>query len=163
MGIKQAFKSTQSRDLMLKRAGVTLTTDETVIASATIHDAIFWKSVAVFVLGMLLLIGIFQNLGFLLMFVGIVMFVMAYLARKFLVLTATNKRIFVRSGYVYTDMIELRYAQVESIEVGITPIGQVFGYGSIIVSGTGQRRIIVPFVKDAIDFRRRVNDILVNK
>lgn len=163
MSIKQAFISKQDKDLMLKRAGVTLTTDEKVIAAATIHDAIFWKSVAVFIVGMLLLIGVFQNLGFLLMFVGVVMFVMAYLSRMFLVLTATDKRIFVRSGYVYTDMIELRYAQVESIEVGITPIGQIFGYGSIIVSGTGQRRIIVPFVKDAIGFRRRVNDILVNK
>jgi hypothetical protein len=161
--MKQAFSAMQNRDMMLKRAGVTLTADEQIIAAAKIHDAIYWKSVAVFILGMILLIGIFQNLGFLLMFVGLVMFGLAHLTKTYLVLTATNKRIFVRSGYLYTDMVELRYTQVESIEVGITPIGQMFGYGSIIVSGTGQRRIIVPFVSNAIGFRRRVNDILVNK
>ncbi len=161
--MKQAFSAMQNRDMMLKRAGVTLTADEKIIAAAKIHDAIYWKSVAVFILGMILLIGIFQNLGFLLMFVGLVMFGLAHLTKTYLVLTATNKRIFVRSGYLYTDMVELRYTQVESIEVGITPIGQMFGYGSIIVSGTGQRRIIVPFVSNAIGFRRRVNDILVNK
>lgn len=157
----QANMSLQS--FMLERAGVTLTGDETVVVVANVHDAIYWKGVVVIVLGMLLLIGVFQNLGFLLMFVGAIMLVLAHLSRRFLVLAATNKRIFVRSGYVYTDMVELRYSQVESVELGITPIGQIFGYGSVILSGTGQRRVIVPFIKDAIGFRRQINDILVNK
>jgi Bacterial PH domain len=161
--MKQALSDTKNIDMMLSRAGVTLTADEKIIATTKIHDAIYWKSVAVILMGMLMLPWFLQNLGFLLIFVGLVMLGLAYMAQTFLILTATDKRIFVRSGYVYTDMVELRYTQVESIEVGITPIGQVWGYGSIIVSGTGQRRIIVPFVKDAIEFRRRVNDILVNK
>ena len=53
--------------------------------------------------------------------------------------------------------------QIESIELGINPIGQIFGYGSVIVTGTGQRRVIVPFIDNAIAFRKTVNDILVNK
>lgn len=148
---------------MLARAGVSLTEDENIIAAARIHDAIYWKAVGVILLGMFLLPWFLQNLGYLLMFVGLVMLGLAYMTQKYLVLMASDKRIFVRSGYVYTDMIELRYAQVESIEVGMTPLGQIFGYGNVIVSGTGQRRIIVPFVKDAVGFRRRVNDVLASK
>jgi hypothetical protein len=60
-------------------------------------------------------------------------------------------------------MIELRYSQVESIEVGMTPIGQIFNYGNVIVTGTGQRRIIVPFVANAVSLRKKINDVLVNK
>jgi hypothetical protein len=88
---------------------------------------------------------------------------LAYLTRRYLLLAATTKRIFIRSGILYADVIELRYTQIESVELGITPIGQIFNYGNIIVTGTGQRRVIVPFIANPLVFRTRVNDILVNK
>jgi len=112
---------------------------------------------------MLLLPTLAMKLGVFLMFVGAVMLGLAHLTRSFLVLAATDKRIFVRSGILYADMIEMRYTQIESIELGITPIGQIFGYGNVIVTGTGQRRVIVPFITDAVTFRRKVNEILVNR
>ncbi len=161
--MKQTMSNAEREEILLKRAGVTLTADEKLITTATIHDAIYWKGVAVIVLGMVMIPTMFQNLGFMLVFVGGIMIALADMARRFLMLAATNKRIFVRSGYVYSDMIELRHSQIESIEVGMMFVGQIFGYGSVIVSGTGQRRIMVPYVKDAIGFRRKVNDVLVNK
>lgn len=161
--MKQAIGSAREEKDVLILAGVTLTEDEKVIAMATIHDAIYWKSVAVIIIGMLMLPGFAMTLGIFFMFVGVVMLALAHLTRSYLVLAATDKRIFIRSGIVYTDMIEMRYTQVESIELGITPIGQIFNYGSVIVTGTGQRRVIVPFVSNAIAFRQKVNDILVNR
>ncbi len=154
---------TQDHTELLKLAGITLQDDEKLIAAAHIHPAIYWKGVAVAILGILLLLTLAQNLGFFLMFVGAIMLGLAHLTRHFLILAATDKRVFIRSGFVYADMIELRYKQIESIELGITPIGQVFNYGSVIVTGTGQRRVIVPFVAGALEFRGRVNDILVNQ
>ncbi|MFA5591938.1 MAG: PH domain-containing protein [Micavibrio sp.] len=151
------------RTALLKLAGITLAEGEKVRVAAHIHDAIYWKSVAVMIVGILLLPSFMQNLGFLLIAVGAVMLGLAHLTRNFLVLAATDRRIFVRSGIIYADMIELRYQQVESIELGITPIGQVFGYGSVIVTGTGQRRLIVPFVSNAISFRQQVNEILASR
>ncbi len=147
----------------MRLAGITLTEDENFIVTGRIHEAIFWKSVAVIVLGMLMLPTFAFSLGVFLMFVGAVMLDLAWLTRRFLILAATNKRVFIRSGFLYADMIELRYSQMETIELGITPIGQIFGYGSVIITGTGQRRVIVPFVADALTFRAKVNDVLVNK
>ncbi len=154
---------TQDKAELLKLAGIVLQDDEALVAAAHIHGAIYWKGVAVCILGLLLLPTFAMQLGFFLMFVGAVMIGLAHLTRHFLILAATDKRVFIRSGFVYADMIELRYKQIESIELGITPIGQVFNYGSVIITGTGQRRIIVPFVANALEFRGRVNDILVNK
>lgn len=148
---------------MLELAGVTLAEGERLVTTATIHEAIYWKGVVVAVFGILLIPSFAMQLGFFFIFVGLVMIGLAHLTRSYLVLAATDKRIFIRSGILYADMIELRYAQIESIELGITPIGQMFGYGSVIVTGTGQRRIIVPFVSGAIAFRQKINDILVNK
>lgn len=161
--MKQALSQPVSQADAMKLAGITLTEDERMIATCVIHEAIFWKGVAVIIFGMLLLPGFAFSLGVFLMFVGAIMLGMAWLTRRFLILAATNKRLFIRSGILYADMIEMRYSQIESIELGITPIGQIFGYGNVIVTGTGQRRVIVPFITNAIDFRAKVNDILVNK
>ena len=140
-----------------------MTEDESLLALAIIHGAIYWKGVAVIIVGMLLLLTFAFSLGVFLIFVGAVMLGIAHLTRRYLLLAASDKRIFIRSGILYADMIEMRYAQIESIELGINPIGQIFGYGSVIITGTGQRRVIVPFISNAIAFRKAVNDILVDK
>jgi membrane protein YdbS with pleckstrin-like domain len=159
--MKQAIGS--NTEDVLKLAGVTLLEDERMLGVARIHGAIYWKGVAVTIIGLLLLPTFAMSLGFFLIFVGLMMIGLAHLTRSFLVLAATDKRIFIRSGILYADMTELRHTQIESIELGITPIGQIFGYASVIVTGTGQRRVMVPFVANGIAFRKSVNDILVNK
>lgn len=163
--MKQALSqpNVDPTEALMIRAGVKLTEDEKVVASGRIHGAVYWKGVAVFIFGLFLLPTIATNLGFLFMFVGAVMLGLAHLTRFFLILAATNKRVFVRSGILYADMIELRYSQVESVEIGITPIGQIFGYGTVIITGTGQRRMMIPFITEAVTFRSKVNDILVDK
>lgn len=161
--MKPAISHQMDKSDLLQIAGITLTEDENLISVAIIHQAIYWKGVVITIIGLLMLPFFLQNLGFFLMFVGIIMIFMSNMTRKYLLLAASDKRIFIRSGIAYTDMIELRYQQVESIELGVTPIGQIFGYGSVIVTGTGQRRVMVPFVKNAIGFRKAVNDTLVDK
>jgi hypothetical protein len=148
---------------LLRLAGISLGDDEALISFAHIHAAIYWKSVAVLMFAILVMLAFAIELGLFFALVGGIMLVMAHLTRRYLILAATDKRIFVRSGWFYADMIELRYTQVESVELGIMPIGQIFGYGSVIVTGTGNRRIIVPYVTDAVQFRSKVNEILVNK
>lgn len=162
--MRQAIGSSTTKQDLLQLAGIKLQDDERMLAVCTIHKAIYWKAVAVALFAVLLLLTFtFFNLGILFLFVAAVMAALAYLTRRYLLLAATDKRLFIRSGILYADMIEMRYTQIESVELGITPIGQIFGYGNVIVTGTGQRRVIVPFIANAFDFRSKVNDILVNK
>ncbi|HEU4837788.1 MAG TPA: PH domain-containing protein [Micavibrio sp.] len=161
--MKQSIGGPSDQERLANLAGITMTVDENFLRLARIHGAIYWKGVAVAIIGMLLLPTFAAALGGFLIFVGVLMLVIAHMTRQLLLLAATDKRIIIRSGILYADMIELRYSQIESIELGINPIGQIFGYGSVIVTGTGQRRVIVPFIDDAISFRKTVNDVLVDK
>ncbi len=161
--MKRALSKPNDTETLFRRTGIKLMEDEKLIAVCSIHEAIYWKGVAILLLGVLMLPSFMQNLGILLLIIGAIMLGIAWLMRRFLILAATDKRIFMRSGIVYSDMVELRYSQVESVEIGMTPIGQVFNYANVIVTGTGQRRIIVPFIRDAYIFRTRVNEVLVSR
>ena len=37
--------------------------------------------------------------------------------------------------------------------------GFIFGYSTVIVAGTGNRVIAIPYVANGIDIRRRYNDL----
>lgn len=164
MSIKKALSGpAENQTDILRLAGISLGEDESLLSFARIHDAIYWKSVAILLFAILVGLSFAVSLGLFFGFVGGVMLAMAHLARRFLILAATDKRLFVRSGWFYADMIELRYNQIESIEIGSMPTGQIFGYGNVVVTGTGQRRIIVPYVANAVQFRSKVNEILANK
>lgn len=159
----QFSRPADNMDEVLKLIGTKLTEDEVMVDAAIIHPAIYWKGVAIVILALLLLPTFMQNLGFFFLFVGGLMLVLAHLTRHFLILAATNKRIFIRSGILYADMIEMRFTQIEGLELGMTPIGQIFGYASVIITGTGQKRVMVPYVANGLQFRSKVNDILVDK
>ena len=142
--------------------GMTLRDDEEVLFIGIVHPAIMWKAVAVLMLAVLMLL-VAVNLALFLGFVGVVMLIMATVTRRYLLLAATNYRILLRGGIVYADVIEMHYRQLESVETGATLIGQIFGYVNVIVSGTGNRRIMVPFMANGMAFKQIVNDILINQ
>lgn len=147
---------------LIDLTGIRLRDDEQVLFIGAIHGAIMWKALAVLILAVLCLF-VAVNLALFFAFIGVVMLVIANVTRTYLLLAATNHRILLRGGIVYADVIELHYRQLESVEVGATVIGQIFGYVNVIVSGTGTRRIMVPFVANGVEFKRIVNDILISQ
>lgn len=142
--------------------GVRLRDDEEILFTGIIHPAIAWKSIAVLVLAALFLF-VAVNMTIFLALVGIVMLIVATVTRRYLMLAATTHRILIRGGIIYTDVIEMHYRQMESVEVGATLIGQLFGYVNVIVTGAGNRRVMVPFVANGVEFKRVVNDRLIER
>lgn len=133
---------------------------ERVILTGQVHGGIYWKAVAALILGLLLLIPAF-NLGVFILFVGAVMFVYAHLTRAYLVLMLTNKHVAVRSGIAFMDITQIRHSQIESVNVAATLIGQMFGYATVVIAGTGQRVIMIPFIANARQFRQELDKMLV--
>jgi len=136
--------------------------NEEVIVASKIHWAIFWKAAGVFLIGLWFLTFAF-NLGVFLIFVSSVMGAIAYLTKRFLMLVLTNKRVIVRAGIVYAEVIQLRFSQIESVELAYTLIGQFLGYADVVLSGTGQRIMIVPFVANATEFRKTLDQMLLDR
>ena len=137
-----------------------LVKDEEVLLRAELHSAIYWKSFAVFIVA-LLFIFLIPPLGVLFGLVGAVMFGIALLTQHFLLLAVTNKRILARYGLLQMDVVDIRLSKVESIDLERMLPGHIFGYASVVVMGTGQRVIRVPYIANADAFRRYYNEVVL--
>lgn len=133
--------------------------DEKVLRIATISPGIFWKGIVVFVLSVIVMLKAF-SLGAFLMLVSVIMLGIAYMTKYFLLLAATDKRVIIRHGIINLDTIQFRYTKLESVELSRTIIGQILGYASVVITGTGSRVTVVPFIADASKFRGELNKIL---
>jgi hypothetical protein len=135
---------------------------EKIMALAAISNGIYWKGIVLFIVSFVIIFMAFA-LGAFLMFVSLLMLSIAYLTKYYLLLGATNKRIIIRSGIVNFDVIQLRYSKIESVELAWTIMGQIFRYASVVITGTGRRVVVIPFVSNAAEFRGIISEILMRK
>ncbi len=133
---------------------------EEIILRARLHGAIYWKSIAVLLLA-LLMFFVIPPFGFLLGAVGVVMLCTAILTQHYLLLAITNKRVLARYGLLQMDVVDIRLSKIESIDLERMLPGHLFGYASVVVAGTGQRLIRVPYIGNAESFRRYYNEMVL--
>jgi membrane protein YdbS with pleckstrin-like domain len=101
--------------------------------------------------------------------IGAVLLVLAllFIARVILVrnateMTVTNKRVFVKVGLAARRTIELLLSRVESIGVEESVMGRMFGYGKVIVHGTGGTPEIFTMIAHPLEFRTQVQQEIEN-
>ena len=140
-----------------------LTEGETIKRMAEIHSGIYWKTIVVGVFTLLLFMTPIHNLGYLFALVTLVMGVIAWLTKHFLILALTDRRIFVRYGVIRLDTVQLRLSRIESVELERTIIGQILGYSTVVITGTGSRVTYVPFVAHGEAFRKDINEFLMKR
>jgi uncharacterized membrane protein YdbT with pleckstrin-like domain len=133
--------------------------DEKIIKVARFSNGIYWKAGVVAVLAVVLLIQI-QNLGLFMTVVAGIMFGAAYMTKHYLVLILTNRRLLIRSGLVRMDTVQLPIERIESVELGRTIPGMIMGYADVVITGTGSRVIVVPYVDQPQALRRLIDQQL---
>jgi len=70
----------------------------------------------------------------------------------------TSKRVIRKSGVIMRDTAEIRLAKVESVSVKQGMLGRIFGYGDVIISGSGGNNAVMKGVRDPLTFRRAVDN-----
>ncbi len=135
---------------------------EEIILRADLHGAIYWKSVAILLFALILLF-IIPPLGILFGICGALMLCVAILTQHYLLLMVTNKRVLARYGLLQMDVVDIRLSKIESIDLERMLPGHVFGYASVVVMGTGQRMLRVPFISNAEEFRRYYNEMVLSQ
>ncbi len=130
---------------------------ETVLASAAIHDGIYWRALAVFLFS-LIVVAFVQELGILLAVVAVLMAIYATILKEILMLVVTNKRVLVRYGILQIDVVDIHFDKVESVELERMLPGYLIGYANVVIMGTGNRYIVIPYVANAVDIRRVYNE-----
>jgi uncharacterized membrane protein YdbT with pleckstrin-like domain len=78
--------------------------------------------------------------------------VLRYLTNE---LALTNKRVVARFGIFSISTLEMRLEKIESVSVNQSLFGRIFGYGSIVVRGTGGSHDVLPNIPNPINFRTR--------
>ncbi len=135
---------------------------EKVIIKGRISEGIFWKAFGVLMIALLFsLIAI--PLFVFLVIVALLTFIYALLLKKFLLLTVTNHRIFFRSGLIKVDTVQVRLDRVESVEIQRTLTGQLLGYGTVVLTGTGSRYSYIPYLANAAELRNVIDDLLYQR
>lgn len=138
-----------------------LLTGETVVAQAIIHEGIFWQAAAVFLLSIIVSLFVVMELGVLLAVVSVIMAIYAIIRKEILMLVLTNKRILVRYGMLQIDVVDIHFDKIESLELERMLTGYVMGYSNIVIMGTGQRYIVIPYVANGVEIRRAYNELVL--
>lgn len=136
---------------------------ERVILWGQIHWGIYWKSAAVMAFGLLVMLFLVMELGAILLIVGAFMAAHAVLKKHVLLLVLTDKRLLMRYGLLQVDVVDMRFQNIESIELERMLPGFLMGYANIVIMGIGQRYVVIPYIANGPAFRRKFNELTLDK
>jgi len=88
--------------------------------------------------------------------VGLFIFIRAALHMSTTQFAVTDKRIVLKEGWLNVRTHELAAESVEGVQLVQSIWGKLFGYGRILVTGTGDARIVFPPMAHPIAFRRAI-------
>jgi uncharacterized membrane protein YdbT with pleckstrin-like domain len=80
----------------------------------------------------------------------------AFIRRAATELAVTNHRVIYKSGLLSRHTIEMNRDKVESVDVDQTLLGRIFGYGTVIVRGTGGSLEPIRNIGDPLTFRSHI-------
>jgi Bacterial membrane flanked domain. len=147
-----------SKDTLDQTIQERLVPGENIVASARIHPGIYWQSAAVLFFAVLVYLFIVKELGFLLVAVALLMALYETIKKNILMLVVTNKRVLARYGILQVDVVDMHFDKIESIEMERMPPGYLMGYANVVLMGTGNRHIVIPYVANAAELRRAYNE-----
>ncbi|MGC2202633.1 MAG: PH domain-containing protein [Stellaceae bacterium] len=141
---------------------------ETVVYATKLHWFLYWRAILLLIIAIILAIAAWymtddQNLGLAL---GIAAGIFALLAlssafrafvrRATTELAVTDQRVIYKAGLFARHTLEMNRAKVESVTVDQTVPGRIFGYGTIIVRGTGSTLEPIRNISDPLTFRSHI-------
>ncbi|HOV09000.1 MAG TPA: PH domain-containing protein [Spirochaetota bacterium] len=134
-----------------------LMTGEQVVYKAKLHWVIFISPALLLILG-LILFAANGTLGGIVTGLGVIGLIIAYLNVSTSEFAVTNKRVIIKVGIIKRNSLDTVLKKVESITVNQPIIGRMFGYGSIVVSGSGGTPQPFHKIANPLEFRKQVNE-----
>jgi len=99
----------------------------------------------------LVLLGVFT----LIVVVGLVFLIWAWIRVRSTELAITNRRIIAKFGFVKRHTVEINLEKVESLRVEQGVWGRILNFGTIFISGSGSSVAPIPNIADPLVFRRK--------
>lgn len=90
--------------------------------------------------------------------IGIILFVQIMMRIWTTEVGVTNHRVIHKTGWISRSTDELELSSVEGVEVEQGILGRIFGYGRLIISGTGVEDVVTPLIAEPLEFRKAIDD-----
>lgn len=132
---------------------------EKIVLWGQIHWGIYWKPAVVIAFGLMVMLFLVMELGAILLISGALMAAHAVLKKHVLLLVLTNKRVLMRYGLLQVDVVDMRFQNIESIELERMLPGFLMGYSNVVLMGVGQRHVVIPYIANGPAFRRKFNEM----
>jgi len=84
---------------------------------------------------------------------GLALLLRAWIQQVTTELAVTSKRVVAKFGLIQRNTIELNHSKVESFNVHQGIAGRIFGFGTIVVHGTGGGKTPIPNIDSPLQFR----------
>jgi len=126
---------------------------------ARLHWIVFFKAIAVFLVGLGLLYFDPKLIGLVVMGVGVLMALPPWIQRVSSEFGVTSKRVIIKVGVVQRRTLELLIRQVEAISVDQSLTGRMLNYGTITLSGTGGVKETFHNIAHPLEFRRSIQSL----
>ena len=125
---------------------------ERVIYKANIHWFIFFPSVFLLSIGIVLFTTRHMSIASSIIGMAIFIFITTAIAKISTEFAVTSKRVIVKKGLISRTTIELNHNKVESINVHQSILGRIFGFGTLVVNGTGGGKTTILSVDSPLEF-----------
>jgi membrane protein YdbS with pleckstrin-like domain len=115
---------------------------ETIVHRARVS---WWSQFPLVLLGILTLVIV----------VGLVFLVMAWIKVRSTELAITSKRVIAKFGFIKRHTVEINLDKVEALKVEQGVWGRFLNFGTIFISGAGTSVAPIPNIADPLVFRRK--------
>jgi uncharacterized membrane protein YdbT with pleckstrin-like domain len=105
----------------------------------------WWSQIGLLILGLALLV----------VAVGLVFLVWAWINIRSTEIAITNRRIIAKFGFIRRSTVEINLEKVEALRVEQGFMGRILNYGTIYISGAGTSVAPMKDIADPLVFRRK--------
>lgn len=142
-----------------------LLSNEVVIYRAKLHWAIFINAFLYLFLSVLTCAfnvwitepnQILWTISLLALVFALISVISSYIRLKTSEFAITNKRVLIKVGFIRRHSLEVLLHKVEGIGVNQSILGRIFGFGTIIVTGTGGTKETFDQIDSPLEFRKQV-------
>ena len=95
--------------------------------------------------------------------VAVIILIPPFIRRQSSDFVVTNKRVMMKVGVFRTRSVELLLGKIEAIAVNQSIGGRIFGYGDVVLTGSGGTKEMFSHIQGPLEFRRAVQSVTDNQ
>ncbi len=135
-----------------------LMSGEQAVYRTSLHWLMYFWPIVLAVVGLVMLLLGTPTLGLIVLALAAVLGLTVFITVHNAEFAVTNKRVIMKTGWLNRRSLELLLSKIESIAVDQGFAGKLWGYGTIILSGTGGSHEPFQNIADPFEFRKQVQE-----